>query len=136
MPDWDDSQSFERYAVNFGSHQLDHELFTPYPPNLKPPNPFYAVDNEETLIGSFSTWRFSPGSDGDRMEYLQNLNVRSKLCGQQRNLACGDVVLVKDINQIHTKFQCCELDLRSVVFVTLLQVWLTNSQDDMTKKHL
>ncbi len=33
-----------------------------------------------------------------------------------------------------TKFQCCELDLRSVVFVTLLQVWLTNSQDDMTKK--
>ncbi len=46
------------------------------------------------------------------------------------------ICLYAILNQIHTKFQCCELDLRSVVFVTLLQVWLTNSQDDMTKKHL
>ncbi len=37
------------------------------------------------------------------------------------------------LNPIHTKFQCCELALRSV-FVTLLQVRLTNSQEDMTKK--
>ncbi len=35
--------------------------------------------------------------------------------------------------QIRTKFQCCELDLRSVLFVTLFHVWLTNSQDYMTK---
>ncbi len=46
------------------------------------------------------------------------------------------IFLYAILNQFHTKFQCCELDLRSVVFVTLLQVWLTNSQDDMTKKHL
>ncbi len=31
-----------------------------------------------------------------RQEYLQNLQVRSKWCDQQRNLACGDIVLVKD----------------------------------------
>ena len=46
------------------------------------------------------------------------------------------IFLCAILNQIHTKFQCCELDLRSVVFDTLLQVWLTNSQDNMTKKHL
>ncbi len=46
------------------------------------------------------------------------------------------IFLCAILNQIHTKFQCCELDLRSVVFVTLLQVWLTNSQEDMTKKTL
>ena len=41
------------------------------------------------------------------------------------------IFLCAILNQIHTKFQCCELDLRSVVFVTLLQVWLTtNSQDN------
>ncbi len=31
------------------------------------------------------------------------------------------IFLCAILNQIHTKFQCCELDLRSVVFVTLLQ---------------
>ncbi len=50
------------------------------------------------------------------------------------------IFLCAILNQIHTnliiEILCCELDLRSVVFVTLLQVWLTNSQDDMTKKHL
>ncbi len=46
------------------------------------------------------------------------------------------IFLCAILHQIHTKFQCCELDLRSVVFVTLLQVWLTNSEGDMTKKNL
>ncbi len=35
--------------------------------------------------------------------------------------------------QIRTKFQCCEQDLRSVLFATLFHVWLTNGQDYMTK---
>ena len=43
------------------------------------------------------------------------------------------VFFLRGLNQIRTQLQCCELDLKSVLFLTLFQVWLTNSQDYMTK---
>ena len=69
-----------------------------------------------------------------RGPYREIFIVVSPYPGRGRPVNNLFIFLCAILNKIHTKFQCCELDLRSVVFVTLWQVWLTNSQDDMTKK--